>query len=442
MNAEKNVVVLSPNYVGHLNRWLPLAQHYADNGYRICFGGDKELVRFTIKNKFKLYPLKTIPITFSRCPTAYTGIKKWFFKLRERINIAVLFEQRSTELIQLLADLKPEIIFIDSFYYADFIVLYPHIEPSKIVFLGASFAKHFSPVVPPINTGASVREHSEHLWKKEFKKIKRKAFFDNIRYLGQSEQNIVATYFKKQNIPAQYALNYQRLWPHLPNNMAEWNILPKALDFKEQQLLRWQKYIHLPMPTNRVEYVSDAVKDFINTQGNNPLIYVSMGTVIHLKKVANKLSTQNFNIESLLNTFIEVAVQNPNYSFIINVDKLAIQSNAKNVLLINFAPQLYILKKAAVFCTHAGGNSILEAIHFGVPMLLLEIEGKEWAGHATRAAHHGLGIKCDHKANENTVAMNINELLKNPIYKTNLSNMANQLANDNHSQNLISYATN
>lgn len=42
-----------------------------------------------------------------------------------------------------------------------------------------------------------------------------------------------------------------------------------------------------------------------------------------------------------------------------------------NFLVKSFLPQLEILKRADVFVTHAGFNSVNEALYFGVPMLAL-----------------------------------------------------------------------
>jgi MGT family glycosyltransferase len=42
-----------------------------------------------------------------------------------------------------------------------------------------------------------------------------------------------------------------------------------------------------------------------------------------------------------------------------------------NFLVKSFLPQLEILKRADVFITHAGFNSVNEALYFGVPMLAL-----------------------------------------------------------------------
>ena len=55
-------------------------------------------------------------------------------------------------------------------------------------------------------------------------------------------------------------------------------------------------------------------------------------------------------------------------------------------------PQLQLLRRAALFITHGGLNSIKESIHCGVPMLVAPI-GFDQPGNAARVAFHGIGIR-------------------------------------------------
>lgn len=52
-------------------------------------------------------------------------------------------------------------------------------------------------------------------------------------------------------------------------------------------------------------------------------------------------------------------------------DPAAIGPAPPNVVVRSFAPQLEALRHAAVFITHGGMNSALEAMHFGVPMAVI-----------------------------------------------------------------------
>ena len=62
-----------------------------------------------------------------------------------------------------------------------------------------------------------------------------------------------------------------------------------------------------------------------------------------------------------------------------------------NFLVKSFLPQLEILKRAEVFITHAGFNSVNEALYFGVPMLALPLVNDQYMV-AKRLTSMQLGI--------------------------------------------------
>jgi MGT family glycosyltransferase len=59
-------------------------------------------------------------------------------------------------------------------------------------------------------------------------------------------------------------------------------------------------------------------------------------------------------------------------------------------LVVGFAPQLELLKRAALCITHAGLNTTLEALSVGVPMVAIPITNDQ-PGVAARIAHAGCG---------------------------------------------------
>ena len=73
---------------------------------------------------------------------------------------------------------------------------------------------------------------------------------------------------------------------------------------------------------------------------------------------------------------------------IINIDDLG--SVPTNTLVVQSAPQIGLLKRAALCITHAGLNTTLEALAQGVPMVAIPI-GYDQPGVAARIAHHGVG---------------------------------------------------
>lgn len=63
----------------------------------------------------------------------------------------------------------------------------------------------------------------------------------------------------------------------------------------------------------------------------------------------------------------------------------------ENLLVRSHIPQLALLRRAAVMVGHGGINSIIECVHFGVPMVILP-GLRDQPGAAARAAYHDLAL--------------------------------------------------
>jgi MGT family glycosyltransferase len=61
-------------------------------------------------------------------------------------------------------------------------------------------------------------------------------------------------------------------------------------------------------------------------------------------------------------------------------------------VVVDYAPQLALLDKAALLITHGGVNTVLEAICRGVPMVVLPRNG-DHLGMASRIEHAGIGLR-------------------------------------------------
>ena len=60
------------------------------------------------------------------------------------------------------------------------------------------------------------------------------------------------------------------------------------------------------------------------------------------------------------------------------------------MVVVKYAPQLDILRRATLMLNHGGLNSIKECIYFGVPMLVFPGINDQ-SGNAARVLYHGLG---------------------------------------------------
>ena len=99
-----------------------------------------------------------------------------------------------------------------------------------------------------------------------------------------------------------------------------------------------------------------------------------------------------------------------------------------NVIVVEKAPQLELLKRAALCITHAGLNTTLETLAQGVPMVAIPI-AYDQPGVAARIAHHGVGefIEVDDLTVDGLHAL-IQKVLKTPAYRENAQRFKNIIA--------------
>jgi MGT family glycosyltransferase len=88
-----------------------------------------------------------------------------------------------------------------------------------------------------------------------------------------------------------------------------------------------------------------------------------------------------------------------------------------NATIVSTAPQIELLKRAALCITHAGLNTALEALAQGVPMVAIPI-GFDQPGVAARIGHHGVGefVEIGQLTAERLSEL-IQRVRKNPSYR-------------------------
>ena len=93
--------------------------------------------------------------------------------------------------------------------------------------------------------------------------------------------------------------------------------------------------------------------------------------------------------------------------------------NSENILMVAHTPQVEILKRAHLFITHAGMNSVSEAVHYGVPIICLPLSGDQPFVAWRVADDLGLGIrlKPDDTLTVDRVKTTISTILNDPTYR-------------------------
>lgn len=118
-----------------------------------------------------------------------------------------------------------------------------------------------------------------------------------------------------------------------------------------------------------------------------PVLYISLGTI--------------FNNEPAFFWLCFEAFRESDYQVVLSrgkhADPAALGPVPDNFLVSPYVPQLEILSHARVFVTHAGMNSTMESLYYGVPLVAVP-QTQEQAVTAQRIADMGLGIAMNKEA--------------------------------------------
>lgn len=112
-----------------------------------------------------------------------------------------------------------------------------------------------------------------------------------------------------------------------------------------------------------------------------PVLYISLGTVFNNQPEFFKMCFEAFNQQPW-----QVVLSRGKH-----VDPTALGPVPDNFLVSPYVPQLEVLARTRVFVTHAGMNSTMESLYYGVPMVAIP-QMIEQAMTARRIEEMGLGI--------------------------------------------------
>ena len=191
--------------------------------------------------------------------------------------------------------------------------------------------------------------------------------------------------------------------------------MPKEFDF---QTSNWPPQFHYAGPFHDGEGREQTPFPWEKLTGE-PLIYASMGTLVNGS--ASVYRTILNAVEPLPGVQLVLSVGN-------NIELRQLEPFPSNAIVVRKAPQIELLKHAALCITHAGLNTTLESLAQGVPMVAIPM-GYDQPGVAARIAHHGVGefIEIEHLTVE-TLTDLILRVLKNPDYSNRAQYFRNVIA--------------
>jgi MGT family glycosyltransferase len=179
---------------------------------------------------------------------------------------------------------------------------------------------------------------------------------------------------------------------------------PKEFDFPG---IPWPDQFHYAGPFHDDKGRSSVPFPWEQLTGK-PLIYGSLGTLVN-------------GLEDVYKHILKAVEPLEDVQVVLSVGKNISPENLgripSNAIVVRSAPQIELLKRAALCVTHAGLNTVLESLAHGVPMVGIPI-GYDQPGTAARIAHHGVGelIELDELTTERLRGL-IENVLQDPSYR-------------------------
>ncbi len=136
-----------------------------------------------------------------------------------------------------------------------------------------------------------------------------------------------------------------------------------------------------------IEMREESLEFLPHLDSQKKLIYISMGTIYN-----DNLDFYKVCVEAFKGSNYEVIISVGDF---VNVS--AFKTLPSNITIKNYVPQLEVLKKADLFITHAGMNSVNESVMMEVPMILIPVI-QEQQMNASRIAQLGGGMYLEQKS--------------------------------------------
>jgi zeaxanthin glucosyltransferase len=218
------------------------------------------------------------------------------------------------------------------------------------------------PAIPPIPT---TWQYNSAWWAQ----LRNRTAYGLLNWMAQPVSQVVSHYRQLWNLPA---------YEHPNDIFSKLAILTRHIpEFEFPRQLPPHFYFtgpfHQSIARQPIAFPFEQLDD-------RPLIYASMGTL------QNRFSSIFYKIAE--------ACDNLDTQLVISLggglNPEAFSNLSGNPIVVKYAPQLELLQKASLNITHAGLNTTLESLSYGVPMVAIPVTDDQ-PGVATRIAWTGTG---------------------------------------------------
>lgn len=381
---------------GAINASLKIAKDLQNQGHSVFFLGVADCEPLLAENNFEFIPL------FEKWfPKGVIGNREDTLRLtgwqgfREARKVTNLFESFFEQLIcedrnefhTAIKKIRPDLfIIIPSNYYSIVWALLAYEAGVKSIYFNDTLGRSADVLMPPITTDiipraslfANLRTSLE--WKKFFLRRFLYGKFLSLTGLDVEWDRVIENLANACGYPSAFVDNSDLVAPKL--KLPEVVPFPKEFDFPNPEKPgRYYMEASVHLERKQCDFPWQRLDE------NFPLIYCALGSLIYLSK------DEYYNFYRNL---LEVARIHNEWQWVFAVGKTLDESDfddiPSNVIIVQQAPQIDLLKRAYLMITHGGSNSVKECILFGVPMVVFPL-GFDQPGIAARVVFHGLGVQ-------------------------------------------------
>jgi len=355
---------------GHLNPMIALARKLQSRGHKIVFIGipDVDPYARAAGIDFVSYCDEELPAGSSAsilAPAAKlygTEATRWTIQGAGR----AMFQLASQHLPRVIAETSVEALVLDTIHmYLEVVPMHLGIPYAHVwAILNIDFSGATLPSVLP-----GRHEDTPEACARNIEDLKRSdnAFFGIVQELGQEYAEQAGLKLDWTNPPATVSMHAAAIVSQTP----------KEFDFPG---IPWPSQFHYAGP-----FVDEAGRESIpfawEELDARPLVYASLGTLVN-------------GLDSIYKTILSAVGRMPEIQVVLakgsNIELADLGAIPPNVIVVDKAPQVELLKRSALCITHAGLNTTLESLAQGVPMIAVPIAYDQF-GVAMRIAHHGVG---------------------------------------------------
>jgi zeaxanthin glucosyltransferase len=429
MLKKSTIVFCAPSMQGTASSTLGIAKDLRRLGYRVLYCGFADGQIFFQQNGFEFTPVFSFPDSIrlesmlhealsSRDITSFTAGYRRFIRAAKEVRQRIddLAQGRDKSFDNFVATNRPD-LFIVSSCVADNMLwaLLAHGHGIPFVYLNDSIDRPLEPGIPPptshiIPNNTRLNRAAIFLaWRKTF--LSRAVVDVGYRLLGLCAVNLVRKFAGQYGYPVT-DLDERYVIPRL--TAPEMLLWPKEFDFAEKKPLKDRFYVGpcLDLARNQPSFPWDRIDD------KRPIVYCALGSLSGFKPSRRKV---------FLRSIVQAASLSHGIQWIVAIGSLLEENDfapiPENVVLIQQAPQLEILKRALLMISHAGTNTVRECLFFGVPMVLFPLFF-DHPGCAARVRYHGLGVSGDiRRSSSRSILELVSTVLEDPAYKRRAQQM-------------------